>query len=163
MLKTFRRKICPLMSLAMFFGCGKKISEASSGLNSSVQPQNLPSVLVLQLKDSFKMSYKLTKGGWFDLPEKLFARTGNALGKSVSLKYNYKEDEDSYEFKCVYKSTVNPAELPIQQCYDEDNNELGDMSLGTSILDPNSEIQMELIGSNGQGLTIEANHSVTWK
>src|SRR5687768_10350162 len=107
MLSILTKRLCPLMSLALAFGCGKKINDPKTtpGGSNEEPRQELPSDFSLTINEAQSpiTTYKLIRNGWFQLPATLYAREASAIGKQVKIYYNLRSNGD-YEFRCTYKS-----------------------------------------------------------
>ncbi len=169
MLSILTKKLCPLMSLALAFGCGKKINEPEANTSSTRgQEQELPAVLTLQVDEAVSTvkMYKLTKNAWFKLPTKLIAKEGNALGKKVKIYYNLLNNGD-YEFFCTYRSLTQTTELPFERC--ESSQGLEIISNSTDLekmlfpMDKDSSIKIQMTNPTGTGMKIESTYIVDWK
>lgn len=169
MLTTITKKLCPLMSLALAFGCGKKINDPkTTEANRSTQNQELPAVLTLQVKEieSTMKKYELPRNAWFSLPTKLLVRQGNGIGKRVKIFYNQLADS-SYEFHCFYKSTAKPAELDFEKCESNLGVEIisstEDLENMDFPMDKGSAVKMQLLNPTGTNLIIDSTYIVDWK
>lgn len=171
MLSLLKKHVCPLMSLALAFGCGKKINDPSTsdnGRSSQGQTTELPATLTLQIDEaaSSAKSYQLTKNAWFNLPETLSAIEGSAVGKRVKIYYNLLSNGD-YEFHCFYKSTSVVKTLAFEKCEDSYGKEI--ISTATDLvnvdfpMDKDASIKMQLLNPTGTGLKIESRYLVDWK
>lgn len=171
MLSIFKKRLCPLMGLALAFGCGKKISDPSTADgNTSTQghAQELPATLTLQLTEassSFK-SYQLPRNAWFKLPTKLLVKEGSAIGKRVKIYYNLLTSGD-YEFHCYYSSTKLALELSFQKCESSQGTEIissaEDLAGADFPMDKSTTVKMKLMNPTGTGLVIESTYRVDWK
>lgn len=171
MLSFLSKRICPLMSLALALGCGKKINDpATSDLNRTGQTQTteLPTVLTLKLEETISntKTYKMPKNAWFNLPEKLTAKAGNPIGRRVKIYYNLLTNGD-YEFLCNYKSLTSSTELAFENCVSNDGVQIvrstTDLAKMDFPMDQGSSVKMELTSSSGTGLVIESTYLVEWK
>lgn len=156
------------MSLALAFGCGKKINDPNTTEpNRSTQNQELPAVLTLQVveSESAMKRYELPRNAWFSLPSKLMVRAGNATGKRVKIFYNL--IEGTHEFHCFYKSVAKVTELDFEKC---------ESSLGVEIIsntedlenmdfpmDKGASVKMQLLNPTGTNLIIDSTYIVDWK
>lgn len=171
MLSLFKKRICPLVSLALAFGCGKKINDPSTTDNNRTtegQVQELPPRLTLQINEviSSIKSYQIPRNAWFQLPAKLIAKEGNAIGKRVKIYYNI-ISSGQYDFHCFYKSVSSSAELAFEKCessqgmdYVTSTQELEGVDF---IMDKGSVIRMELTNPTSSGIKIESTYLVDWK
>jgi hypothetical protein len=171
MLSFLSKRLCPLMSLALAFGCGKKINDpATSDLNRTEQTQTteLPAVLTIQLQEAaatFK-TYQLTKNAWFNLPTKLNVRAGDATGKRVKIYYNLLSNGD-YEFLCNYKSVSTPSQLNFENCLSSDQiqivSNVNDLEKMDFPMDKGSSVKVQLTNPSAGGLVIDSTYRVDWK
>ncbi len=171
MLTFLTKRLCPLMSLALAFGCGKKINDpATSDVNRTDQTQTteLPAVLTIQLQEAVSSvkTYQLSRNAWFNLPEKLTVRAGNAVGKRVTIYYNLLTNGD-YEFLCNYKSVSSATQLNFQNCESSDQvqivsnvTDLGKMDFP---MDKGSSVKVQLTNPTAAGLVIDSTYLVDWK
>ena len=172
MLSIFTKRLCPLMSLAIAFGCGKKINDpkttADNANCATCQTAELPSNITLQIDEaaSASKSYLFPKLAYLKLPLALSVVQGSAIGKRVKIYYNvYKTGE--YEFHCNYKSTTDATKLAWEKCEDSYGRDYitnaADLQVGNIPLDKDNSIKMQLTNSTGAGLKIEAKYQVDWK
>jgi hypothetical protein len=170
MLSKLATKLCPLMSLALTFSCGKKINDPepiTSGLSRTTQRQDeLAPVLTLQLdsNEASQTSFQLLKSAYFLLPQKLIVTSFNGAGKKVRIKYNVQAD-GNYEFYCVYESSLNQTELDFKACYSSSNAlyiDSVDQLQNALYMDQDTQIQMELLNSSSPDLLIQAVYTVNW-
>lgn len=170
MLSILTKRLCPLMSLALAFGCGKKINDpkTSSGNSDDGTAQELPANFSLQINEAVSpvRTYKLEENAWFLLPAKLYAQNANAMGKQVKIYYNLK-DSGSYEFSCDYKSLTSATELDFEKCTTSYGKDfvfnVTDLQAFDYPMDANAHIRMELINPSSTGIKIEAIYEVDWK
>lgn len=166
MLFKMTRKICPLMSLAIAtIGCGKKITEADSRPGSSVENQEIPSTFVIGLDGarSSRKIVRLPEAARFYIPDRLQVIYGDTNGKVVEIAYDVDEDDDDiYRFKCAYVSSINPYEMTLDKCVNDDEVDYGDISNYEFPLKKNSIIQMRFTGAPARGLSVEAIYSMRW-
>lgn len=158
------------MSLALAFGCGKKINDpkTSSGGSNQGQTTELPATFSVTINEAQSpvTTYKLQKNGWFQLPTKLFARESSAVGKQVKIYYNLVTNGD-YEFRCTYKSKTSATELAFVNCESQDQVEI--ISNSTDLenmdfpMDKGTSIKMELTNPTSTGIKIESIYQVDWK
>lgn len=161
------------MTLALAFGCGKKIGEpqASTG-GTSNQPQETSSSLTLTIDSSVskRTVYPVSRNADFQgLPSKLLVRQGDATGAVVKIYYNVDdslvdENTENYAFVCTYRSTTSSSELPLQNCVNFNGGDYGDV---TNPNYPNymlrgKYIQMELKTNHTEELVINARYAVEW-
>ncbi len=167
------RKLCPLMTLALAFGCGKKIGDAkTTAAGTSHQGQESSSLVTIQIDSatSKRTVYPITRSGDFKgLPSKLLVRQGNATGAIVKIYYNVEDplvDEysENYAFVCTYKSTDNYSELPLQKCVNWNGADYGDVTNpdDTNFMLQGKYIQMELKTNHSENLIIQAKYNVEW-
>lgn len=168
MLSMLTRRLCPLMSLALAFGCGKKINDPkSTDVNRTSQNQELPAVLTLQLNasESPQTSYKLPRNAWFKLPATLRAANGNPVGARVKIFYNLASD-GSYEFHCYYQG-VNAVQLDFERCESQDNIEIisnsEDLESMDFPMDKETWVRMQLTDGSASSLHIDSIYLVDWK
>lgn len=168
MLLNLTKKLCPLMGLAMAFGCGKKINDPKTSEGETSRPrQELPGLLTLQLKtsESLSTSFQLPLNGWFQFPLKLMARDGNVTGKQVTIQYFLPNGEN--EFECHYKSVTSPSELSFERCDYADGTEfipnVEELENVELPIEKDSRIQMNLMNVPGSHLIIDAVYTVEWK
>jgi len=170
MLSTLTKRLCPLMSLALAFSCGKKINdpEATGGGNTQGQNQELPAVLTLQVNEvvSPTKQYLLPRNAWFKLPTKLLAIEGNAAGKKVQIYYNLLNSGD-YEFQCSYRSVASATELPFVNCESSDGLEIisnpTDLESMVFPMDKSTSVKVQLTNPTGTGMKIDSSYRVDWK
>lgn len=171
MLSFLSKRLCPLMSLALAFGCGKKINDpATSDVNRTGQTQTteLPSVLTIQLQEavaSFK-TYQLSRNAWFNLPDKLTVKAGNGTGKRVTIFYNLLTNGD-YEFRCHYKSVTSATQLNFENCESSDQvqivSNVADLEKMDFPMDKGSAVKVQLNNPTAGGLIIDSTYLVEWK
>jgi hypothetical protein len=170
MLSILTKRLCPLMTLALAFSCGKKINDPETTGSGTTQGQNqeLPSTLNLQVNESLSSVkiYELPRNAWFKLPTKLLAREGNATGKKVRIYYNLLRSGD-YEFKCSYRSLSAVTELPFEKCESRDGLEIisnsADLEHMVFPMDKGSSVKVELTNPTGSGMKIDSVYIVDWK
>lgn len=173
MLNHITRKLCPLMTLALAFGCGKKIGEPQTSTDGrSNQPQEESSSLTLQIDTSVskRTVYPITRNADFrGLPSKLVVRQGNATGALVKVYYNVDdeladENIENYAFVCTYKSTNTASEIPLQKCTSLTGGDYGDVTNPDypNFMDRGKYIQMELKSTHSDNLIIQARYTVDW-
>lgn len=172
MLSLLTKRLCPLMSLAIAFGCGKKINDPKTTPDtancSTCQTTELPATLTLQINEAVSAikSYDLTKNAWFNLPAKLQAVEGSAVGKRVKIYYNLLSSGD-YEFHCFYKSKTAPKVLDFEKCESKQGTEIisnvTDLVNADFPMDKNTSIKMQLLNGTQTGLVIESTYMVDWK
>lgn len=171
MLSILTKRLCPLMSLALAFGCGKKINDPKSSDGERVTPgqtTELSSTLSLQINETVSAitSYDLAKNAWFNLPSTLKVIEGTAIGKRVKIYYNLVKAND-YEFHCFYKSTNTAKTLAFEKCESKEGAEIisrvSDLENSDFPMDKNTKIQMQLLNGTGSGLIIESTYQVDWK
>lgn len=170
MLSILTKRLCPLMSLALAFGCGKKINdpETTTGNTRPGQEQELPSKLTLQIDETVSpiKLYEFPKNAWFKLPTKLFAKEGNAVGKKVTIYYNLRPT-GAYEFLCTYRSVSHATELAFQKCNDMDGVEIiSTPEVLASMdypMDKGFSVKLQLTNPTGTGMKIESTYLVDWK
>jgi len=169
MLSILTKRLCPLMSLALAFGCGKKINdpETTSGSNQG-QNQELPAILTVQVNESesaVKM-YELPRNAWFTLPNKLQVRAGNGIGKKITIYYNLLESGD-YEFQCSYNSIGQSTELLFEKCESSNGLEIisntDDLETMLFPMDKGSSIKLQLTNPAGTKMIIDSTYLVDWK
>jgi hypothetical protein len=171
MLLTLTKKLCPLLSLALAFGCGKKINDPStSDVNRTEQGQTteLPAVLTIKLDEAvstYKL-YQMPKNAWFNLPEKLMVRAGNGLGKRVKIYYNLLSN-GQYEFLCNYKSVSSTSQLNFENCLSSDSIQIvsnaSDLEKMDFPMDKGTSVKLQLTNPTGGGLIIDSTYLVEWK
>jgi hypothetical protein len=164
MLSILTKKLCPLMSLALAFGCGKKINDpdTTSGNNRAEQGYELPPVITVQLDETVSpvKLYTLPRNAWFKLPSKLLATTGNAIGNKVKIYYGVLSN-GYFEFYCSYSSASSATELAIDKC--ESNYGLAVSPDSQFPMDKASSIKMQLTNPSGTGMKIDSTYHVDWK
>jgi hypothetical protein len=171
MLSLLKKNICPLVSLALAFGCGKKINDPSTTDTSRTtqgQTTDLTASVTLQIDEtvSADKSYKLPKNAWFNLPDSLSVIEGSAIGKRVKIYYNLLSTGD-YEFSCFYKSLTAAKVLAFEKC----ENNYGKVIISSAAdlvnvdfpMDKDTSIKMKLTNPSGTGLKIESRYIVDWK
>jgi hypothetical protein len=174
MILKLTRKICPLMSLALMFSCGKKINEAGATNDGLLIDNHAPSnVLTLQVKEEVTLSaeFKLPRNAWFFLPEKLLVLQGSAIGKRVQIRYNV-QDDGRYEFHCTYSSASVATEMILENCH-QSTDDHGNAAVWVSgpeelkdrdfKMDSKTTIRMDLQNPNPSNLIINAVYQVEWK
>lgn len=167
MLKNFKNKLCPLLTLALTFGCGKKITESQSDSGKTVQNQNLTTsieILKLVTIQGTKKLFTVPRNATFRVPSKLYMERGNGKGKSVSLTYSLDpHDSTIFEFKCIYSSTSQTDEIPLRNCTNDQGEDVGDLSRQDTPLYKDETIEMNLETKTTESLEIHAWHEVSWK
>jgi hypothetical protein len=169
MLSNLTKKLCPLVSLAIAFGCGKKISDPKATTASTQgQTLELSTDLKIEVNESespFKR-YELPKNAWFQLPTKLLAKEGNAIGKQIKIYYNL-WSSGKYEFQCSYRSTSKATELAFEKCVSSSGVEIisnsGDMENVDFPMDKGASVKVQLTNPTGTGMRIESSYIVDWK
>jgi hypothetical protein len=166
MLFTLTRKICPLMTLVFAtIGCGKKITQADARPGNSTENQEIPSTFVIGLdgsRETFK-EVRLPEAARFYIPDRLQVISGNTNGKVVEIAYDVDEDDDEfYRFKCAYVASINPYEMNLDKCVNDDENDLGDVSNYEFPIKKNAIIQMRFSGAPASNLNVEAIYSMRW-
>jgi hypothetical protein len=157
------------VSLAIAFGCGKKISDPKATTASTQgQTQELPTDLKIEVNESespFKR-YELPKNAWFQLPTKLLAKEGNAIGKQIKIYYNL-WSSGKYEFQCSYRSTSKATELAFEKCVSSTGVEIisnpEDMQNVDFPMDKGASVKVQLTNPTGTGMRIESSYIVDWK
>lgn len=170
MLSNLAKKLCPLMSLALAFGCGKKINdpETTDANSRPPQTQELPAELTIQIIEAISpfKTFLLPENGWFKLPTKLLAKEGNAIGKKVKIFYNLLSSGE-YEFHCSYRSTVKVTELAFENCQSSDGLEIisnsEDLESMFFPMVEDTSIKVQLTNPTGTGMKIESAYIVDWK
>lgn len=171
MLSVFIKRLCPLMTVALAFGCGKKINDpvtADTNRTTLGQTQEMPPKLTLQINvlvSNFSL-FKLPRNAWFILPPKLIATEGSAVGKRVKIYYNLLSS-GRYEFHCFYKSTTSASVLSFENCESRDGVEIissaADLDGMDFPMDKDAAIKMQLTTASSPGLKIESTYLVDWK
>ena len=169
MLSNLTKRLCPLMTLAIAFGCGKKINEPSTTeISRATQTQELPLVLTLQVNEAVSTlkTYVLPQNAWFKLPTKLKAKDASAVGKKVKIYYNVLEDGE-YEFHCYYKSITQTSELSFEKCQSSEDvtiiSSSDDLEKMEFPMDKGSSIKIEITTPSSTGIKIDSIYSVDWK
>ena len=171
MLSILTKRLCPLMSLALAFGCGKKINDpkTTSGDNQTQsQVQELPAILTLQVNEATSpiKLYELPKNAWFKLPTKLLAVEGSARSKKVKIYYNLLKSGE-YEFNCSYLSTTSTTELAFEKCESSSGLEIisnpKDLEGMVFPMDKGSSVKLQLTNPTGSGMKINSAYIVDWK
>jgi hypothetical protein len=169
MLAILTKRLCPLMSLALAFGCGKKINDPETNSGSTqAQNQELPAVVTVQVDEVVSpiTMYALSENAWFKLPTKLRAIQGSAAGRKIKIYYNLLNSGE-YEFNCSYSSISSVTEMPFDKCESSDGRELisnnTDLSNMVFPMDKGSSIKMQLTNPAGTGLKIDSTYLVDWK
>ena len=158
------------MSLALAFGCGKKINDPETTNAGTSQGQNteLPAELTLQVNEvvSAIKTYELPENAWFKLPTKLLAKEGNAIGKRVKIFYNLLSS-GSYEFHCTYKSVIKVTELAFENCQSSDGLEIisnpADLESMVFPMDKGTSVKVQLTNPTGTSMKIDSAYIVDWK
>lgn len=166
--KLLKQKLCPVLSLALVFGCGKKITEKSteSGANS-IQTQMPDPLLVIKLveNNSVKKTFTIPRDGHFRIPAKIFVEKGSGVGRKVTISYNKEPGSNTiFEFKCTYKSTTQIDNLPYEKCVGSDGrSELGNLVGREMNLDRDRQIELILQNPTPSAeLEIHAWYDVKW-
>jgi hypothetical protein len=172
MLSILKKRLCPLMSLAIVFGCGKKINDPKTTPDtancSTCQTTELPATLKLQINEviSAVKTYDFTKNAWFRLPATLQAVEGSAVGKRVKIYYNLLSSGD-YEFHCFYKQKTAAKALDFEKCESKQGVEIisnsTDLVNANFPMDKGAAIKMQLLNGTQTGLVIESTYLVDWK
>ncbi len=170
MLSILKKRLCPLVSLAIAFGCGKKINDPASApvINHSAQMQELPSTLTLEVNsaNSTETSYLLQRNAWFKLPSHLIAKNASAVGKTVKVYYNL-DTNNHYEFHCLYSSSVQAAELSFDKCQTSDDvtiiSNVDDLEKMDFPMDKGTSIKMQILNQAGNKIKIDSSYIVDWK
>lgn len=170
MLSIFKKRLCPLVSLAIAFGCGKKINDPAPkpAVNNSAQMQELPSTLTLEVNaaNSPETSYLLQRNAWFKLPSRLIAKNASAVGKSVKILYNL-DSNNHYEFHCLYSSLVQATELTFDKCQTSDDvtiiSNADDLEKMDFPMDKGTSIKMQILNQASSKIKIDSSYVVDWK
>lgn len=166
MLNILTRKLCPLMSLAIFtIGCGKKINEPSSSLIIQTENQELPSAYVLKLDGSLssKENYKLPGHAQFEIPSQIKVRSGLPYKKAVDIAFQVNEfDSSDFQFKCSYLPDSSEKEMVLTGCSDYDGNDFGDVNGHLFTLHFGDIIQVRFTGASASDLVVEAVFGMNW-
>lgn len=166
MLGLMTRKFFPLLSLAVLtMGCGKEITEAQTSVGKNTENQDLPSVYVLGLKegDGFRKTIPVPQNATFIVPQSLYVRNGNAVGKKVEITYNMdSSNSDEYEFRCSYYSDLAQDQLSLLHCRDIDNTSFGDIRNIKFSMYFGKTMRIEVTQGWSSTLVIEAFHTVDW-
>jgi hypothetical protein len=167
MLESLVKKICPLMTLALALGCGKKIEKTDPDvLNQNSENQEPSPVFTLQLdrKESLRKLFTLPHYGVFVLPSSLIVLNGEGIGK---VKISYNLDEYGYEFHCYYSSATPTDEMPLEVCETSDNLSYSysahDIQDYFFPMNKNKYIEMQVIKSPDSDLVVDAVFNVDWK
>lgn len=169
MLSILKKRLCPLMSLALAFSCGKKINDPETiGGSTQGQEQELPSALTLQINEALSpiKTYELQESAWFKLPSKLVAQEGNATGKKVKIYYNLFTNGD-YEFSCSYRSSTSVKDLAFEKCESSSGlviiSNTRDLESMVFPMDKGSSVKAQLTNPTGTGMKIDSAYIVDWK
>jgi hypothetical protein len=171
MLSILTKRLCPLMSLAIAFGCGKKINDPTTteiNRTGQTQTQELPSTLKIEVNEqiSAEKVYTLPRNAWFRLPSKLIAKEASAVGKRVKIYYNFTSDNE-YEFHCYYKSITQAAELSFEKCQSSDDvtiiSTTDDLEKMEFPMDKGTAVKAQLLNPSQSGIKINSVYSVDWK
>ena len=170
MLSIIKKRLCPLVSLALAFGCGKKINDPSDPplINHSAQMQELPATLTLEVNaaNSSETKYLLQRNAWFKMPSHLIAKDASAIGKSVKIFYNL-DINNHYEFHCLYRSLVQTAELTFDKCQTSDDvtiiSNSEDLEKMDFPMDKGTYIKMEVLNASNSKIKIDSSYIVDWK
>ena len=169
MLALLTKRLCPLMTLALAFGCGKKINDPETTASSTQgQTPELPTVLTLQINEAQSpiKTYPLSQNAWFKLPLALKGQSGNVTGKIVKIFYNVVDASD-YEFHCTYRSVSSATELAFVNCQSQDNIEIisntADLERMEFPMDKGLSVKMQLTNPSGTNLKIDSVYLVDWK
>lgn len=164
MLKTLNWKLtslAPILLLTATIGCGKKMAEKSDVAPTLHTENQLPnSLLVLQLKSNVS-TYPFEKFGSLNTPSELIIKEGSSTGKTVTIYYNV-DQYGTWGVKCSYKGTAQGNKMPLQRCWNQDNQDLGTVSVLLNMpiyVYPGHFVQLQ--NPNG-GVTVEAIYQVDW-
>lgn len=160
MLKVLR-KICPLISLALSLACGKELTDPSNDGSSIVNHQELPPVLMLQLKSNLQV-YQIPRNANFLLPDRLVVRSGDVSGRTVTVRYNLDAETNDFEFRCFYLGTSGP-EMLLDKCLDHYNREVGPIPWNWFPMDQDKHISLQISGNAANEIVVDAFYSVKWK
>lgn len=167
MLSLLTKRLCPLMSLALAFGCGKKINDPATSDNgrSIANTEPDPSSIVIRFDETVAptKSYLFKKSAYLHLPPKFVVSAGNAAGRKMEIYFNYQQ-EDEWEFFCTYKSSTSTTELTFYSCEDS----RGDIFMTQANyhedsdipMDEGKQIHMKLTNPNGTGLKVNATFNI---
>ena len=168
--KLLKKKLCPLFSLVLLLGCGKKISEAQSDPADTVlnESQELDPRFLVELVESQSLTktHRITRNGNFRLPQKLFIKSpGRGIGKRVSVTFNQEiEDPSIFELKCTYRSRTQVDNLPFEKCVNSSGRDIGAIDPNEEFtLDANKNLELTLLNPSNTDLTVEAWFEVIWK
>lgn len=166
MLFNLTRKICPLMTLAIAtIGCGKKITQADARPGNSTDYQETSSTFIIGLdgsKETMK-EVRLPESAQFFFPDRLQVLSGDTNGKLVEIAYDVDEfDNDYFRYKCAYVPSINPYEMTLDKCVNDDEYDIGDVSNYEFPFRRNAIIQMRFSGAPAQDLNVEAIYSMDW-
>ena len=171
MLTLLTKRLCPLMSLAIAFGCGKKINDpqtSDSGRTTQSQTQELPGALTLEVNEAVSAvkAYTLPRNAWFKLPAKLNAKEASAAGKVVKIFYNM-EASGNYECHCFYKSITQTNELSFDKCQSSDDvtiiSNADDLVKMEFPVDKGTQVQIHITNPSGSNIKINSSYEVDWK
>jgi hypothetical protein len=163
MLKLLFNKIGPWLPLVLSMGCGKQIAETASGGDHIIRDhQELPPVLSLQMKSTRIKNYTIPRNANFILPERLYARSGDATGRTLTIKYNHEPDYNEFEFHCLYQA-VAKLEMVLEKCLDHYDREIGPIPTNWFPMDADKLIRMEITGPNDPDFLLDAFFTVRWK
>lgn len=159
------------MSLAIAFGCGKKINDpktSDSGRTTQSQTTELSETFTLEVNEAVSSvkAYTLPRNAWFKLPAKLTAKEASAAGKVVKIFYNM-ESSGNYEFHCFYKSIALASELAFEKCQSSDDitiiSNVDDLVKMEFPVDKGTQVQMHITNPSGSNIKIDSTYIVDWK
>lgn len=167
MLSLLTKRLCPLLSLALTFGCGKKINdvEVTPRQPSFVEGATAESINISvdQSISPFKI-YTMTEDLYLNLPSTLAVKTENGFGQKVKITYNLRED-NTYEFHCFYESVASATELTFDRCVSfagrEYLIEASDLEFMDFPIDHGTGIKVEILNPTQQELKIQSTFKIS--
>lgn len=167
MLFSVSRKFCPLLSLALLtVACGKKISEAEVKAQELLNPETRPSTYVLSLDGSVESShmYKVPQNAQFGVPDKLNVVRGSTNNKVVEIYYEVSDfDVNDFQYRCIYKPSLNPTEMYLEKCVDFADRDLGDIRGPYNVISRDQYIRLKFTGASSTGVAVQASYYMIWK
>ncbi len=154
------RKLCPLFSLVFMMSCGKKMTESENSSKPHIENQEPSATLILAI-ETLKTYYVPSRSGQYYLPDRLRVRSENAVGKTVSITYNVRgDDNEIWDIRCHYKGAAADS-MPIEKCVDQEGIDVGNIWNGSipTMVDHGNYIRIE---STTSELKVDAIYDVNW-
>ncbi|MBA2405631.1 MAG: hypothetical protein H0V66_12715 [Bdellovibrionales bacterium] len=162
-------KICALLSLTLIIGCGKNIKDKEAvETNNQIPVETLSSELTLQVDGAVSLVkiFKMPRNAWFQLPDKLIVKSGNAAGMRIKIFYNLLNHSD-YEFQCTYLATSDGQSLTFEKCESSYGNTIisnaKELIRRDFPMDKGSQVKLQLSKSSGSEVKIDSSYFVNWK